>query len=170
MSLKDDLAVLEEQEVLLQFDYFDETTAWQLGSRIHERAVGARWPLVIDIRRFDRPLFFAATPGVTSDNLDWVRRKASTVQRFLRSSYRLRYQLALEKTDIQQRYHLSPSDYASVGGGFPIAVRGAGVIGSATVSGLPDRLDHLIIVEALCDLLVQDRTAFELADESPFSS
>ena len=60
------------------------------------------------------------------------------MQRFLRSSYRIAYQLALEKKDIVQRYHLSPADYASCGGGFPIIVQNAGVIGSVTVSGLPD--------------------------------
>ncbi|WP_257220755.1 MULTISPECIES: heme-binding protein [unclassified Pseudomonas] len=92
-----------------------------------------------------------------------MRRKTNTVQRFLRSSYRIRYQLALENQDITQRYYLSPADYAGVGGGFPIIVKGAGVIGSVTVSGLPDRQDHQIIVDALCQLLGHDRDALALA-------
>jgi uncharacterized protein (UPF0303 family) len=168
MSLKDDLACLVRQEETLQFERFDEDSAWHLGSRLHDLAVANGWPLVIDIRRFDRPLFFAARPGITSDNHDWVRRKNNTVQRFLRSSYRIRHQLALENLDITQRYFLSPADYASVGGGFPIIVRGAGVIGSVTVSGLPDRQDHQIIVDVLCDLLGHDREALSLGDASPF--
>lgn len=168
MTLNDDLACVIRQEETLRFAHFDEDTAWQLGTRLQEKAIANAWPLVIDIRRFDRPLFFAARPGITSDNHDWVRRKNNTVQRFLRSSYRLRYQLALENLDISQRYFLSPADYASVGGGFPINVQGAGVIGSVTVSGLPDREDHRIIVDTLCELLGQDRDDLALAIESPF--
>ncbi|MEX3772546.1 heme-degrading domain-containing protein [Pseudomonas sp. MYb118] len=166
MNLQDDLAVMVRQEQTLQFEHFDENTAWQLGCALHERAVAEGWPLVIDVRRFDRPLFFAARPGMTSDNLDWVRRKTNTVQRFLRSSYRIAHQLAVEEQDISQRYHLSPADYASCGGGFPVIVKGAGIIGSVTVSGLPDRQDHQIIVQALCDLLGHDQAGLMLADES----
>ncbi len=166
MTLTEDLAVLMRQEQVLVFRSFDENTAWQLGSLLHERAVSEDWPLVIDIRRFDRPLFFSARPGVTSDNLDWVRRKNNTVQRFLRSSYRLAHQLAIEDKGIQERYHLSPTDFADCGGGFPIIVQGAGVIGSVTVSGLPDHQDHQIIVDALCFLLGHDRYELSLPAET----
>lgn len=168
MNLNDELALLIRQEETLQFPRFDEDTAWQLGSFLHQQASSNSWPLVIDVRRFDRPLFFCAGRGITSDNLAWVDRKNNTVQRFLRSSYRIRYQLALEGLDISERYCLSPADYASVGGGFPISVRGSGVIGSVTVSGLPDRQDHQIIVEALCELLGHDPDTLALSPECPF--
>ena len=168
MSLKDELAVLVRQEEILQFPQFDEQTAWRLGSFLYERATAESWPLVIDVRRFDRPLFFASRPGITSDNHDWVKRKTNTVRRFLRSSYRIKYQLALENKDITERYYLSPAEYAEVGGGFPLIVKGAGVIGSITVSGLPDRDDHQIIVDALCELLGHRRDELALAPECPF--
>ncbi|MDH2076840.1 heme-degrading domain-containing protein [Pseudomonas atacamensis] len=168
MTLADDLATLIRQEQVLVFESFDENIAWQLGAQLQEQAMSEDWPLVIDIRRFDRPLFFSARPGVTSDNLDWVRRKNNTVQRFLRSSYRLTHQLAIEGLGIQERYHLSPADYADCGGGFPIIVRGAGVIGSVTVSGLPDRKDHQIIVDALCLMLGHDCYDLSLPPESVF--
>ena len=48
------------------------------------------------------------------------------------------------------RYGLAIADYASHGGSFPLRVKGAGVIGSITVSGLPERADHQLAVEALC--------------------
>lgn len=168
MSLNDELALLIRQEETLQFSRFNEETAWQLGSLLYQQATAESWPLVIDVRRFDRPLFFAARAGITSDNLAWVARKNNTVQRFLRSSYRIRYQLALEGLDISERYFLSPAEYASVGGGFPIIVRGSGVIGSVTVSGLPDRQDHQIIVDALCKLLGYAPDTLALSPECPF--
>lgn len=153
MELKEELALLLRQEQVLQFERFDEDTAWRLGSLLHERAAAEGWPLLIDVRRFDRPLFLAARPGATADNHDWVRRKSNVVQRFLCSSYRMARQLKLEGKDIGERYQLSAADYAAFGGSFPISVHGAGVIGSVTVSGLPDWQDHRIVVEGLCSLL-----------------
>lgn len=153
MELKEELALLLRQEDVLQFERFDEDTAWRLGSLLHERAVAEGWPLLIDVRRFDRTLFLAARPGVTADNHDWIRRKSNVVQRFLCSSYRMARQLALEGKDIGERYQLPAADYAGFGGSFPITVRGAGVIGSVTVSGLPDWQDHQIVVEGLCSML-----------------
>lgn len=168
MTLKEELSVLVNQECQLQFEHFDETVAYKLGCLIYQRAVDSGWPLVIDVRRFDRALFLAARPGVTLDNHDWVRRKSNTVQRFLCSSYRMRYQLAIEQKDIAQRYLLPPSDFASFGGSFPIAVKRAGVIGSVTVSGLPDRQDHQIIVDALCTFLGVDARLISLSPNDPF--
>lgn len=40
-------------------------------------------------------------------------------------------------------------DYQAVGGAFPIRVKGAGVIGSVTVSGLSPQLDHDYAVEGI---------------------
>ena len=55
------------------------------------------------------------------------------------------------------------SDYAPHGGSFPLIVAGAGVIGSVTVSGLPQRADHELVVEALCAELGADYNALALA-------
>ena len=48
---------------------------------------------------------------------------------------------------------LDIADYVLAGGGFPVTVKGAGVIGVIAVSGLPERQDHGVVVEALCNHL-----------------
>jgi uncharacterized protein (UPF0303 family) len=67
---------------------------------------------------------------------------------------------------LADKYELTSSDYASHGGAFPLKVAGAGVIGSVTVSGLPQRADHELIVEALCDLLGRNYSEFALPPEA----
>jgi uncharacterized protein (UPF0303 family) len=54
------------------------------------------------------------------------------------------------------------ADYAADGGSFPLCVEGAGVVGSVTVSGLPQRDDHNLVVEALCAMLGRDFAALKL--------
>lgn len=149
MSLESDIAQLAQQEEWLRFDRFNEEDAWTLGSRMREEAQARKLPFVIDIRIGNRPLFYTALPGTTPENPDWVRRKVNTVMRFHKSSYRVgrEYQLKGQPFDITRG--LEPLDYAPAGGGFPIHVNGVGVVGSVTVSGVPQRDDHDFVAEML---------------------
>ena len=150
MSISDDLARIALQEERLQFASFDEEAAWRLGSRLRslasERGLGA----VIDIRRPAQQLFYAAMPGTTPDNPEWVRRKSNDVLRFHRSSYAMGLELEQKQSTLHDRYGLPLTDYAAHGGSFPLRVRNTGVIGAITVSGLPQREDHNLVIEALC--------------------
>lgn len=137
MDLSALIAAIAAQEAALVFDHFDEATAWQIGTMLRDAAVAGDWPVVIDIRLFHRPLFFAALPGSTPDNVEWARRKRNVVERYHKSTYRVGREMALKGDTLANRYGLSPADYAEHGGGFPIALRGAGVIGAIMVSGLP---------------------------------
>jgi uncharacterized protein (UPF0303 family) len=138
------------QEQRLQLPRFDHEIAWRIGARLRDLAVTRGLSVVIDVRRFGYQLFFTALDGTTPDNLEWVRRKTNTVARFLCSSYAIGLELEQRKTNLTEKYALPASDYVSHGGSFPIAVAGAGVIGAVTVSGLPQRADHELVVEALC--------------------
>jgi uncharacterized protein (UPF0303 family) len=118
--------------------------------------------VVIDVRRFGQPLFYCALPGTTPDNPDWVRRKSNIVARFHRCSYAVGLELKHAGTTLEDKYGLSLTDYAVHGGSFPIRVSGAGPIGSVTVSGVPQRSDHELVVEALCSVIGKDYASLAL--------
>ena len=47
---------------------------------------------------------------------------------------------------------LPSRDYACHGGSFPIQVKGCGCVGVVTVSGLPQRDDHILVVQVLAEM------------------
>jgi uncharacterized protein (UPF0303 family) len=147
MAVSDDIALIRHQEQALVLPLFDEDVAFELGSAIRARALSEGLSLVVDVRTWDRQLFFAATPGTNADNSEWVRRKINTVRRFGRASYRM----VLERGEVpfSPQSGADPADYVVAGGGFPIRVKGAGIIGCLTISGLPGRADHGVAVAAL---------------------
>lgn len=163
MAIDEDLARIALQEKELQFDRFDSQTAWQLGSLLRKIAEERKLGVVIDITLFSMPLFFTALEGSTPDNPSWVRRKRACVFRFFKSSYAVGLSLAKQETTLQAKFGLDDADYAAHGGSFPITVKGTGVIGAVTVSGLPQREDHIVVVEALATLLGKDVSALQLA-------
>lgn len=162
MGLSEDLAVIVIQERELRFSKFDEDVAWKLGTCVRDLAMAKKIGVVIDVRRFGQPLFYCALSGTTPDNGEWVRRKSNLVARFHRSSYAVGLELKQAGTTLQQKYALADADYAAHGGAFPIHVSGAGVIGSLTVSGVPQRSDHELVVEGLCAHLRCDYAELKL--------
>ena len=157
-----DIEKIKVQEAELVFTAFDEATAFEIGSALRARAIKENLPIIVDIQLWDRPLFYAALPGSTGSNADWARRKRNVVKMFLKSTYRMMLEQGGESALLGERYGLSAAEYVLAGGGFPIRVRGAGVIGVIAVSGLPQRQDHGIIVDALCDHMGRDRATFAL--------
>jgi len=155
MDLQADLARIAQQERALVLPAFDEESAWRIGMRLRSIAVERGLPIVIDVRRFGQQLFYTALPGTTADNPEWVRRKSNVVFRFHRSSYAVGLDLEQKQSSVEAR-GLPTADYASHGGSFPIRVQNAGLVATVTVSGLPQRADHELVVEALCLELNQD--------------
>ena len=162
MSTEDDIAKVKRQETELILPALDETVAFEIGSAIRARAIAEGLSLVVDIRTWDRQLFFSATAGTSADNAEWVRRKINTVKRFHRASYRM----VLERGEapLSPQWGVDVADYVVAGGGFPLRVPGAGIIGALTISGLPGRTDHAVAVDALCDQLGRDRAEFALGE------
>ncbi|WP_417309619.1 heme-degrading domain-containing protein [Devosia sp.] len=149
MAAADDIALIIAQEQRLAFTQFDEATAFAIGTAIRDRALAENLSLVVDVRLWNRPLFYAAMPGTDGDNQHWVRRKANTVQRLLKSSYRVVLEQAREDRQFAPSRAMDTADYALAGGGFPIRMAGLGPIGCVTVSGLKERADHQVAVDGV---------------------
>jgi uncharacterized protein (UPF0303 family) len=165
MGLNEDLERIALQERELQLPRLDAQTAWELGLRLRTMAAERGLAVVIDVRRFGQPLFYAAMEGTTPDNVEWVRRKSNVVARFHACSYAAGLKERAKNQTLLESQGLPMADYATHGGSFPLAVAGAGVVGSVTVSGLPQRADHELVVEALCGLLGKDYAELRLAAE-----
>lgn len=161
MNFEEDLRRIALQEERLQFDRFDAKTAWDLGSRLREIAEARQHAIVIDIQLHGLPLFYLALQGTTPDNPEWVRRKRNIVRRFFRSSYAIGLMVKAEKMNLEA---LDPSDYAYHGGCFPIFLKNTGCVGTITVSGLPQREDHCLVVETVAAFLQQDISDLSLSD------
>ena len=148
-----DALLAEEQE--LQFPSFSADVAWTLGSHIYQRAKAASLPIAIEVSRNGQQLFFAALPGATPDNAEWIRRKRAVVQRFHHSSLYMSVEAEQTGRLFLQRYELSEQEYAAAGGGFPIFVRETGCVGAVVVSGLPQLEDHRLVTEAIRETITR---------------
>ena len=144
----------EEEE--LQFTSFNEDTAWQIGSRIVEESIKNNLPIAIDITYGERQLFHASRPGASADNDEWIKRKIRLVYRFGHSSFYMGQFLKSREKRIEEMYLLPESEYAPHGGCFPIIIKGSGIIGTITVSGLTQEEDHILVVQTIRDYLNQN--------------
>jgi uncharacterized protein (UPF0303 family) len=165
MGLSEDLERIAMQEREMVLPRLDANIAWELGSALRAMAAERVLAVAIDVRRFGQPLFYAAMEGTTPDNVEWVRRKSNVVARFHHSSYYAGIKERIKGQTLAESQGLPAADYATHGGSFPLAVAGAGVVGSATVSGLPMRQDHELVIEALCRVLGREYSEVALAPE-----
>ncbi|MET4924333.1 heme-degrading domain-containing protein [Streptomyces sp. PSRA5] len=143
------VAELEAQEARLVLPRFTYDDAWVLGSLLVERSRLREAPVAIDIRRGGQQLFHCALPGSSADNDAWIDRKRRVVERYGASSFLVGARFRAKGSTFEDSSRLDPDRYAAHGGSFPIAVRGAGVVGTVTVSGLPQEEDHALVVAAL---------------------
>jgi uncharacterized protein (UPF0303 family) len=162
-ALEEDIRLLAEQERLLVFPHFGPDQAWAVGNVVREIGLAQGAPIAIDVSLRDRTLFHCALPGSTTDNAEWIRRKRNTVLRLWRSSYAVGRSLAQSGRTQEEAHALPLADFAVHGGGFPILLHGTGCIGAITVSGLPQRDDHIVVADGLAAFLQIDLSACRLA-------
>jgi uncharacterized protein (UPF0303 family) len=147
------LAELLSQETELQFRAFRNEDALSLGMKLVERAKADGKPVTVDICRNGQQLFHCALSGTSADNDAWIRRKNNVVNRYGHSSFYVGSLFRAKNTTFEQGSRLDAEQYAAHGGAFPIIVRDVGVVGTVTVSGLPQEEDHRFVVQVLREFL-----------------
>jgi uncharacterized protein (UPF0303 family) len=145
------------EEAGLALERFDYASAWDLGARVQAIAAERQLPIAIEVFHGIAPVFLTLLPGATPDNSEWIRRKRAVALRFHHSSLYMRLLCESKGVELNDRYGLPATDFVASGGAVPIFVRDVGLVGVATVSGLPDVEDHQLVVTALQDLHSGDR-------------
>jgi len=153
IELELDLEKIARQEQRLQFTEFNAAVAWKLGVALKTAAEKRGAAIAIDIQLHGHPLFAYGMPGIAPDNWEWIRRKRNVVMRYHRSSYAVGLKHERAGTTLQGTTGLDLRDYSTHGGCFPVMLAGAGCIGTITVSGLPQREDHSLVVAVLQEYL-----------------
>ncbi|HEU0292068.1 MAG TPA: heme-degrading domain-containing protein [Anaerolineales bacterium] len=151
--MDDILNRLLREESDLQFSGFDEDTAWEIGNDLVNRAVAEKLSITIDITRGEHQVFHASRPGTSADNDEWVKRKTRLVYRFGHSSFYVGQLLKSMGKSLEEVFLIPEGVYAPHGGCFPIIVRGTGLVGTITVSGLAQEDDHKLVTEAIRDYM-----------------
>jgi uncharacterized protein (UPF0303 family) len=122
-----------------------------------QRAVAEKLSITIDITRGEHQVFHASRPGTSADNDEWVKRKTRLVYRFGHSSFYMGQLLKSKGKSLEQAFLIPESVYGPHGGCFPIIVKGTGLVGTITVSGLAQEDDHKLVTEAIRDYLKKHR-------------
>ena len=83
--------------------------------------------------------------------------KVRLVYRFGHSSFYIGQLLKSKGKRIEEAYLVSESEYAPHGGCFPVIVKGTGMVGTVTVSGLPQEEDHKLVIHAIRAYLAEEK-------------
>ena len=142
------LARIADQERELAVFGFSAEDALRLGEIVTELARAASLPVAVNVTRGAQQAYHL--PGSTSDNDDWIARKIETTRRFGASSLAVRLRSESRPGGFDW---LDPKVYAISGGCVPILLGDGALVGTITVSGLPDTEDHELAIAALRQLL-----------------
>jgi uncharacterized protein (UPF0303 family) len=157
MNLEHDMELVAQQERTLRFDRFNAETAWAIGSALRSDALARNAGMTFEIQIAARTLFLGTTDGAKAEHADWIRRKRNVVMKFARSSYWMSLELLLKGKSMVERHEgTSYADYAMHGGAFPIVLNGTGLVGTIIASGLHQRVDHAMVVDAIAGFLGVD--------------
>ena len=147
------MAIVGEQEEKLQFDHFSAADAWDFGSFLVQETRERGIDMSICIRKPNgKTVFQYASDGTNSTNEIWMKRKYNTVNLFEHSSMMVALILQSRGESFETQ-GLSIKDYVGCGGGFPIRVKGTGIVMILTVSNLPHEMDHAFMVESMSKYL-----------------
>jgi uncharacterized protein (UPF0303 family) len=139
-----DLVYLTE----IDFDSFTNDDAVDLGLTAVEVITEWDLNLAVDIVLGDDLVFRAKLKNTGPGNDPWLRMKAATAVRFAEPSLLVRRRHEEAGTPFEERDDVDHEAFKAHGGSIPLKVRGE-VVGTITVSGEPDAVDHEVAAEAL---------------------
>jgi uncharacterized protein (UPF0303 family) len=148
-TLRSLIGRIEHEMASLQFESFSQSDALDLGLLLVELGTARNLPIAIDVRRSAHVLFHVSLPGATPDNEIWVDRKSRTAAQYAEPSLLVGLRGRLGGGRIEDNGWFDQSRYAAHGGAFPLYVKRTGPVATVTVSGLPQKADHDLVVEAL---------------------
>jgi len=150
---KNDMEILEIEHDELQFKSFSNIKALEIGLRLKEIAEKKQLAITIDIERHSQQLFHYALEGTSKDNDQWIKRKNRVVNHFGKSSYYIKKYIEKKNTSLKDLFFLNSEEYSAFGGAFPIFMKDTGIVGTITVSGLPDVEDHNLVVAVIKEFI-----------------
>lgn len=139
--------IAEEQRY--QFDRFHAKIAFELGCHAVEVMRDNALDICIDIHAFNKTLFHYSSDGCAVNHEDWLKKKRNSVLYFSHSTKFLNIKNNNDPSVLATKYGLALDRYCITQGGFPIYVKGCGVVGSICVSGLLPEEDHQFIIDLL---------------------
>lgn len=154
-----DLAVLEQQEQILQYDTFGSTEAWKLGRAIVRQSISYEREIAVQIlREQDGMVMFQFVMDSKSEkNLQYMAAKRVAAKRCGHSSLWAYVEHALHG-EYQELFDDIPNCLPCAGA-FPIR-DSSGWTATVMVSGLHEGLDHELITRALGAVLCTEVPLF----------
>ena len=128
---------------------FNAQAAWKLGSRLVAWGRERHKVLVVRISMNHHLLFHYAFDGTAAENDAWVERKENMVYYTGHSSYAASLYLKEKQQTPLERYGLPADGFAASGGSVPLRLKGSGVVGAVTVSGMSQAEDHALVMDML---------------------
>lgn len=127
---------------------FDAAVARRMGEIAVNLASRRGLPIAVSIVGEQAPLFYCALDGSAAGDSEAIRRRQNTVLRFGLSSLAVGERFRRAGWSLQSQ-GLSDDDYALDGGGVPLRIAGAGIVGAMTIAGLDSERNHALVVESL---------------------
>jgi len=144
-----DLELFAEQEQRIRFTSFAHEDALAVGAHVVELARSRSQTIAVSVWLGEQLVYHGALPGTCADNDGWMARKVATVRRYDKSSQHVMELFgSFGVTAADHRMGVDPLRYAYNGGAFPIRI-GATQVGVIVASGVSDRVEHDLVVEAL---------------------
>ncbi len=143
------LSEIDKEESKLIFERFGLKEAHVIGLYLVKMAQEKTMAITIDIQIGQHQVFHYACEGTNEENDEWIIRKNNVARHFKKSSFYISRMLIDYDKNISEDYNLDESDYAPFGGSVPILVEERGMVGTITVSGLLDHIDHEVVVKGI---------------------